>query len=156
MGRLKCEQGPAADVRKVVGTNTMETGVVVYHGGLRGWVDLIYTDQRLGGRRAWFRCPRCKRRCALLYWRGETLVCRLCHDLAYASQWMCREHRLIGRARVIRWRLGGTANLTKPFPERPKGMHRSNYARWREKADAAQQAGLAIIWGRLEAGRARA
>ncbi len=150
MSRLTCEQCTAVDVRQVVGANMTEDGIVVYHRGLRGWVDLIYTDQHLGGRRAWFRCPRCKRRRALLYWRDETLVCRTCHGLAYMSQRERREYRLIGRAQAIRQRLGGTANLTAPFPDRPKHMHRSTYARWRDKAAAAEQAGLAITWGRLQ------
>ncbi len=150
MGRLTCEQCPAVDVRQVVGPNMSEAGIAVYHGRLRGWAELAYTDQHLGGRRAWFRCRQCERRCRLLYWRGEALACRLCHGLAYASQRERREYRLLGRAQAIRRRLGGTANLTALFPERPKGMHRSTYAQWRDKAIAAEHAGCAIIWGWLQ------
>ena len=71
------------------------------------------------------------------------------------SQRENREWRLIGRAQAIRRRLGGTANLFAPFPDRPKGMHRRTYARWREKADTAEQAGCAIIWDGLQRRRAR-
>ncbi len=98
---------------------------------------------------------RCERRCTLLYWRNDTLACRICHGLAYASQRERREYRLIGRAQSIRRRLGGTANLTAPFPERPKGMHQQTYARWRDKAAAAEQASAAIIWDWLERRRVR-
>ncbi len=152
MSRLTCEQCPAVDVRQVVGRsgNPDMSGLTVYHGHLRGWAELAYTDQHLGGRRAWFRWHGCGRRCRLLYWRGEALACRLCHGLAYASQRERREYRLLGRAQAIRRRLGGTANLTALFPERPKGMHRSTYAQWRDKAIAAEHAGCAIIWGWLQ------
>ena len=150
MGRMTCEQCPAVDVHQAVLPNMIETGITVGHGQLRGWAELAYTDQHLGGRRAWFLCPRCDRRCRLLYWRNETLACRICHGLAYTSQRERREYRLLSRAQAIRQRLGGSVNLFKPFPERPAGMHRSTYARWRENADAAQQAGAAIVWGRLQ------
>ena len=33
------------------------------------------------------------------------------------------------KARRIRQRLGGSANLMEPFPSRPKGMHLSTYLR---------------------------
>ncbi len=73
------------------------------------------------------------------------LACRTCHGLAYQSQRDRREDRLRHRARAIRQRLGGTANLFEPFPDRPKRIHRSTYARWREKAAAAEQAGAEIM-----------
>ena len=70
--------------------------------------------------------------------------------LAYTSLRERREDRLIGRAQAIRRRLGGTANLTAPFPDRPKHMHRRTYIHWRDKAAAAEQAGFTIIWRRLQ------
>ncbi len=33
------------------------------------------------------------------------------------------------RAQKIRQRLGASANMTEPFPERPKGMHHDTYMR---------------------------
>jgi hypothetical protein len=38
-------------------------------------------------------------------------------------------NRALRRAQGIRERLGGSANMTKPFPEKPKGMHWSTYNR---------------------------
>jgi hypothetical protein len=36
-------------------------------------------------------------------------------------------------------RLGGSANLLKPFPERPRGMHRRTFYKLFNKAAEAQE-----------------
>ena len=124
-------------------------GVMIEHGKGRTRVDLIYTDQHLGGRRRWFVCPDCGRRCLLLFRRVGRLACRACHDLAYASEYESHEDRLRRRARTIRRRLGGSAKLLEPFPERPKGMHGKTYAHWRRKGLNAEQAILDAMQGSL-------
>jgi len=50
-------------------------------------VKLDTTPCRLGGKRYWFRCPLCKRRCFELFLPiGEKVfACRLCHRLTYLS-----------------------------------------------------------------------
>jgi hypothetical protein len=48
-------------------------------------------------------------------------------------------------AEKIRERLGGSANMMEPFPEKPKGMHHDTYMRmfWEHhEADMEQLAGL--------------
>ena len=51
-------------------------------------VHLDTTPCNFGGKRWWFRCPNCNRRCRILYLppRGEYFLCRLCHNLTYESQ----------------------------------------------------------------------
>jgi hypothetical protein len=83
-----------------------------------------------GGGRPWFRCTAtadgryCGRRVAKLYLGGSAVfACRQCYGLAYASQLESLRHRGIGKARKIRMRLGGGANILDSFPAKPQRMH---------------------------------
>jgi hypothetical protein len=83
-------------------------------------IDFTWTQCRFGGRRRWFACPNCARRCAILYGIDRTgrFSCRLCMGLAYSSesegandrQWRKQlklEARLDndgGKPKWIRWR----------------------------------------------------
>jgi hypothetical protein len=94
-------------------------------------VPLTWTACNFGGERPWFICPgaRCGRRVAILYGPGRYFLCRHCYDLRYESQREDKTHRALMRAQKIRKRLGGSANMMEPFPERPKGMHHDTYLR---------------------------
>ena len=122
-----------------------------YRGGLGGeWEDvqervsLDWTACNFGGERPWFICPGtgCGQRVAILYGPGKYFLCRHCYDLVYESQRENEMHRALRRAQTIRERLGGSANMTKPFPEKPKGMHHETYWRLREAHDEAEMAQL--------------
>jgi hypothetical protein len=107
-------------------------------------VPITWTACHLGGQRPWFVCSvyydgsYCGRRAAVLYADGELFACRQCYDLAYASQQETAMHRGIGQAQKIRMRLGGSANLCEPFPEKPRRMHWRTYLRLRARAEAAE------------------
>jgi hypothetical protein len=58
---------------------------------------------------------------------GEYVACRRCLGLAYASQQEPVRQRGLHKARKIRDRLGGSANMMDKFPDRPKGMHWKTY-----------------------------
>lgn len=47
-------------------------------------IRLDITTPRYGGERRWWLCPRCGRRCAVLY-GGPRFWCRLCHNLTYKT-----------------------------------------------------------------------
>lgn len=105
----------------------------------REQVEITWTACNFGGERPWFVCPSvvngvsCGRKVAVLYGLERYFLCRHCYDLNYESQRKDSSHRALHRAQQIRRRLGGSANMTLPFPERPKGMHHKTYIRlWYE------------------------
>ena len=110
-------------------------------------VPLSWTACNFGGERPWFICPGagCGRRVAVLYGPRRYFLCRHCYELVYESQWENEMHRALRRARVIRERLGGSANMMEPFPEKPKGMHHDTYIRMfseYQEAEMEQLAGM--------------
>jgi hypothetical protein len=125
-----------------------------HRSGLGGeWEDvqeplsLSWTACNFGGERPWFVCPRaeCNRRVAILYGPGRYFLCRHCYDRVYESQRDNAIERALHKAQSIRERLGGSANMMEPFPEKPKGMHWETYERlWWEhyKAEIEHLAGM--------------
>jgi hypothetical protein len=110
---------------------------------VRQRVPITWTECHLGGRRPWFRCTglsngrHCERRVAIIYNAGDVFACRHCCGLCYGSQQEPVRERGILTARKIRMRLGGGPNITRPFPDRPKRMHRRTYDRLRRVHDQA-------------------
>lgn len=102
--------------------------------------------QPFGGYHFYLRCPLCRRRCRVLYsarpdpfgWavaigREEFYACRQCQSLAYRSQRLTREQRLLSKARKHRLRVQpSTAVYSEDDAlayERSKGVHRQRWAR---------------------------
>lgn len=114
-------------------------GIVHFKGAV---VQIDRTPQRLGGTRAWFLCPLCASRCAILY----PVHCRKCMGLYYSSERLGLSSRTVLRARRLRKRLGSTSdNVTLPIPSKPKWMRWHTYfARRRqiEVADVRRKAAL--------------
>jgi hypothetical protein len=148
----------------VEGTETPERVILTYRhrkgpGGewedVRESVPLTWTACNYGGERPWFICPGvgCGRRVALLYGPGKYFLCRHCYDLSYQSQRDNKTYRALHRAQKIREQLGGSANMMEPFPEKPKGMHRSTYERlfWEHhEAEMEQLIGMREWLNRVE------
>lgn len=93
-----------------------------------------------GGRRMWFQCPSCQRRCRIVY-GGIYFRCRLCHDLKYEGQYEPAFARAASRALKIRERLGCDGGIDDLFPAKPKGMHWTTYKRLQSQYDA-----LCDVW----------
>jgi hypothetical protein len=84
------------------------------------FVSFNHTPTAFDGWRPWFCCPGCGKRCRCLY-GVNTLRCRKCLGLVYASQSERTHWRALRRADAIRRRLGGTAyGIDPPFPDKPK------------------------------------
>jgi hypothetical protein len=118
-------------------------------------VPLDWSPCNFGGERPWLVCPGagCGRRVAILYGLGCYFLCRYCHDLVYESQRENKMHRALHKAQSIRERLGGSANMMTPFPERPKGMHWETYERlWWEhhETEIEQILGMREYLDRIE------
>ncbi len=107
---------------------------------------LAWTPCNFGGKRPWFIYPGfvsgryCGRRVGSLYDGGKYFLCRHCYDLTYQSRRDGRKYGPLHKCQKIRRRLGGSANMTMPFPPPPKGMHFKTYMRlWLEHDRAEQQ-----------------
>ena len=105
--------------------------------GVDGEPCFDFTHLPSGGQRTWFLCPACGRRCGVLYAIRGRYACRKCGRLKYESQSEPSHYRALRKAQKIRVRLGGSANMTEPFPERPRYMHRRTYQRLGDRYEVA-------------------
>jgi hypothetical protein len=103
-----------------------------------------YTHVNFSGQRQWLVCPRCNRRCRILYGGGR-FYCRKCYRLKYQSQAEDSAQRAITRAQATRKRLGGFECIDDPFPPKPKGMHWKTYNRLEAADEEAAQRWYAMF-----------
>jgi len=113
------------------------------------------TRCHFGGSRPWWFCPRCGRRCAILY-GGRRFLCRHCHGIRYRSQNESKSERLLRRAEILRARMGVSGSVFGPFPPKPRGMHIKTYHRLRDEAEEAKARGLTLALGEIGGRRRRA
>jgi hypothetical protein len=96
-------------------------------------VPIAWTACHFGSHRPWFCCPRCGRRVAKVFLAGNPFfACRHCYGLGYESRLESVRLRGLGKARKIRMKIGGDANVLDVFPPKPKGMHWRTYNRLRQ------------------------
>jgi len=94
------------------------------------------TATMFGGCRKWFACPGCGRPARVLY-GVNSLQCRRCRGLKYASQSEASHWRAQRKALGIRGRLGASGDaLDGPFPPKSPKMRWATYERLRA-VDAA-------------------
>jgi hypothetical protein len=98
------------------------------------YVRVSWTRVHFGGERPWMHCPHCQKRVAKLYSGLGGYFCRACiGNPPYATQRLSPQARAHYRAGKLRLQLDGQAQLTMPFPERPRNMHRRTYDRLRRE-----------------------
>lgn len=98
-------------------------------------VAISWTPCHLGGERPWLHCPSCDRRVGKLY-SGSVFACRHCMRLNYPSQQASKRDRPLSQAWTLRRRLGcdaGPFEYPAEYIRRPKGMHRTTFAKRIEK-----------------------
>lgn len=91
-------------------------------------VELEYTPNNYGGKRPWFLCPSCDKRCAFLYCHGS-FACRACHDLRYEVQYQRPDEKAVKRIRKLRHKLGADGDVDNETGPKPKFMHASRHAK---------------------------
>jgi hypothetical protein len=129
-------------------TKTGEIGLAIYPG--RGaqldykfngepvstFVQFDYTTQPFGGRRTWWCCPGCGRRCGVLYC-ARLFLCRQCHRLPYRTQMSGRPllETIDNRLYRLRRRLRATGRgiTDGPPAARPRYMHWRTFERLRRQ-----------------------
>lgn len=123
-----CEDFSQFDIRKM--THVFGRTVVIDGDE----IGVVRTECNFGGSRAWFECPWCNNRCAILYRIGPALKCRKCAKLRYRSEALGLTDRRLHKALKIRERLGQhPAKTLTPFPEKP------DYMRWETYRNLVQE-----------------
>lgn len=103
-------------------------------------IDLTWTMPNYGGRRPWFICPGCGRRCAVLYGDGF-FRCRHCWGLPYKCQGENRIDRMLRKKRKLQALLGGVEHWVQTVPSKPMGMHWKTYDHFAEQIEKLDTAG---------------
>jgi hypothetical protein len=103
-------------------------------------VRVSWTQCYLGGWRPWMHCPHCETRVAKLLNGLGGYYCRACiGNPPYACQTKSTYGRKHFELCKIRLQLNGEASPIKPFPDRPRGMHRKRYLRMKARALEMEQ-----------------
>ena len=129
-----CDWSEQIDIRKLPKAAYPLPAIIHFEGER---ILTIWTETNFGGRRQWFMCPSCDRRCAIIYRRGTGPLwgCRVCMDGRYRSEHKTTVDRMIQKAEKIRKRLGQTeVGILARFPEKPKAMHWATYDRLKAQA----------------------
>ncbi|MGS4916308.1 hypothetical protein [Mameliella alba] len=134
-----CDRATQIDIRELVKLHGPLPEVIDFEGER---LVTAWTCTAFGGRRQWWLCPSCDRRCAIIYRRGTGPLwgCRLCMGGRYASEHKSVQDRRIQKATKIRKKVGQTSGgLTAPFPIKPKGMHWRTYDQLRAEAQEIEK-----------------
>lgn len=133
-----CDQTDQIDIRKVLKSTPILPEILFFHGHE---IETTWTETNFGGRRCWFLCPTCNRRCAIVY-RSSRLgpgCCRVCGKGRYISERKSPQQRKLAKAFKIRARLGQRhTGILSAFPAKPNRMHRSTYERIRTSAETLE------------------
>jgi len=125
-----CEASPQTHVRNF-GKDVVGFALV-----LGSNVAIERTACNLGGTRAWFLCPECNRRCAILY----PVKCRVCLGLHYRAEHKAPLDRQYLKAEKRRKRFGQRyGGIAARFPNKPKLMRWHTYLRERRKSQNIEQ-----------------
>ncbi|WP_128910910.1 hypothetical protein [Tropicibacter alexandrii] len=146
-----CDTAAQLDIRKMPPELRPVPHVVDFEGER---LVTTWTTTQFGGRRQWWLCPSCDRRCAIIYRRGKGPLwgCRICMGGRYASEHKSPRQRLLQKIKKLRKRLGQTSGFigTAP-PPKPTNMHWRTYDRLVAELEAMEAVYLAPDFEAMEA-----
>jgi hypothetical protein len=91
-------------------------------------INFTYTPCNYGGKRIWFLCPSCGRRCAIIYIHKKYFACRVCCDLTYRTCNETPRDRRFSKANKLRQLIGARPGALNCLPYfKPKGMHQRTW-----------------------------
>lgn len=118
-------------------------------------VKLDSTPCNYGGERYWWLCPKCGRRCAILYNLGLRFECRKCCELTYTTAQCSRWIRSMRKTAALHRRIGVEKGADGAlYAVKPKGMHWRTFERLVAEyrgANAAASAAAAPMFDRWDA-----
>jgi hypothetical protein len=107
-------------------------------------IRFTWTRCNFGGKRIWFVCPFCSRRCAVVYSCGKYFACRMCGNVAYQTQNETHRERLFAKAEKLREKIGADPGAANPLPYfKPKGMHQKTWMRIMRQIERLEDRGFA-------------
>ena len=125
------------NVHSSIGANVHEDYLLLQYThkkteGIKQRIYFDWTQCNYGGKRIWFCCPHCGRRCAVIYGCGKYFACRVCCNLTYD---ICNEthtDRRASKANKLRKLIGAKPGAFNHLPIfKPKGMHQKTWERIR-------------------------
>jgi hypothetical protein len=105
----------------------------ISNGKISAQIHYTETSTCFGGRRPWMLCPRCCRRCRVLFLGFGRVACRRCFRLRYQSQALDRVGRAQHAMGKIAKQIDPEAEADMDLPDRPPGMHWTRYNRLAER-----------------------
>ena len=153
----QCQRLDVRELRLKSGSCINMTYSTHSHAGERRTINedipVDWTDCHLGGKRAWWLCPGCGKRVAILYLQATGYRCRTCHNLTYRSSQESRFDRHLRKKFKLCDKLG-LGPIERPF-FKPKYMRQKTFdrLRWQHMlADQATTIELAVAFGLLKKG----
>lgn len=131
-------------------------GALVLRYTLRGEprVDRMQLDTtpcQYGGVRWWACCPRCDRRCAVLWGGVGSFACRICQGLAYTTSQLTKPRRFRMKVERLAGKLLVPSDDSTCEPiGRPRGMRRRTYERLCDELDEAKRREVEHLRRRLQ------
>lgn len=140
--------GNASLVRFTLRTNLVELEFAAHGVARKQTIRCCFTDQRLGGKRRWFVCPGCSRRCRVLY-GDQAFLCRECVSANYPSQYASIRGPGLAAANRALKRLGTISESAEVFPEKPPRMHWCTYYKLQKEFSDGREAYEHALFERL-------